>query len=181
MRSPTRFALLGAALAAVAVAALAVQAATGSQASTPTCAASQLKGKELDSNGAAGTILFSVTLQNKGATCWLKGYPSLRIKGTSLWIEGSHGLLPTHVVHGGMSMLNGKPKLVNLKHSGKASVLVSFEDVPVGSETSCPTGKALRLQPPGASGWLTVKVETFACGHGTLHESPVLAGVHSSQ
>jgi hypothetical protein len=174
MRSPTRLALLGAALAAVAIAVLTVQAAAGSRASTPTCAASQLKGKELDSNGAAGTVLFSVTLQNKGSACKLRGYPALRIRG-------AHGLLPTRVVHGGLSMLNGTPRLVKLAHLGKASVLVSFEDVPVGSETSCPAGTALRLRPPGASGWLTVKVGTSACGHGTLHESPVLAGVHSSQ
>ncbi|MGD0272560.1 MAG: DUF4232 domain-containing protein [Gaiellaceae bacterium] len=174
MRSLTRLTLCGVALAAVAAAVLTVQTATGSRASAPTCTASQLKGKELDSNGAAGTILFSVTLQNKGSACKLKGYPGLRIRG-------AHGLLPTHVVHGGMSMLNGAPKLVKLARLDKASVLISFEDVPVGGETSCPAGTAIRLRPPGASDWLTVKVRTSACGHGTLHESPLLAGVHSSQ
>jgi len=166
--------LLGAALAAVAIAAPTVQTAASSRTSLPTCMASQLKGKELDSNGAAGTILFSVTLQNKGSACKLKGYPALRIKG-------AQRLLPTHVVHGGLSILNATPKLVKLTHLGKASVLISFSDVPVGSETSCPAGTALRVRPPGASGWLTVKVATSACGHGTLHESPVLAGVHSSR
>jgi len=166
--------LLGTALTTAVLVAVVVQAAPGTPTSQPICKASQLRGKLLDSNGAAGTILLSVTLQNKGSACKLKGYPTLRIRGT-------HGSLPTHVVHGGMSMLNGAPKLVKLAHLGKASVLVSFEDVPVGNETNCPSGTALSLRPPGASNWLTVKAPTTACGHGTLHESPVLEGVHSSQ
>jgi hypothetical protein len=173
MRSPIRLTVLGAGLVALALTALATQA-VRSRAGAPTCAASQLKGKLLDSRGAAGTILFSVALENKGAACSLKGYPSLRIKG-------AHGLLPTHVVHGGLRVLNSTPKRVKLAHLGRASVLISYSDVPVGSESSCPRGKALRLRPPGAGGWLTVVAKTYACGHGTLHESPLLAGVrHAS-
>jgi hypothetical protein len=172
MRSSIRLTLLGAALAAVAMAALTVQAA-GSPARAPVCSGSQLKAALLDSQGAAGTILFSVTLQNKGATCTLKGYPALGL-------ADDKGLLPTRVVHGGLSVLNSAPKLVTLAHLGKASVLVAFSDVPVGSETSCPTGHAVILRTPGAWEWLTVRVETGACGHGTLRESPVLAGVHHS-
>jgi hypothetical protein len=174
MRKRTTPALLGIALIASAAAVLTVEAAAGSQTSTHACRASQLHGKRLDSNGAAGTILFSVTLRNSGAACTLKGYPSLRIKG-------AHKLLLTHVVHGGLAVLNEKPKLVKIAHNGKASVLISYGDVPVGSETTCPAGKALRLRPPKAKGWLTIKVTTTACGHGTLHTSPVLAGVRSSR
>lgn len=174
MRKHTMLVLLGTVLVASTATVLTVGTANASQTSTPICLASQLHGKLLDSNGAAGTILFSVTLRNSGATCTLKGYPSLRIKGAS-------GLLPTHVIHGGLAVLNQKPKPVTIAHKGKASVLISYEDVPVGSETTCPSGRAIRLRPPGASDWLTVNASTTACGHGTLHESPVLAGVHSSQ
>jgi hypothetical protein len=174
MHPSIRLTLLGAALAAVAVAALTVQAAVGSRSSTLTCSGSQLKATLLDSQGAAGTILFSVTLQNRGASCTLKGYPALGLADYK-------GLLPTRVVHGGLSVLNSAPKLVKLAHLGKASVLIAFSDVPVGNETSCPTGHAVILRTPGAWEWLTVRVETRACGHGTLHESPVLAGVHSSR
>jgi hypothetical protein len=174
MRKRTTLALLGAVLMTSTAAVLTVETAAGSQTSAPVCQASQLHGKRLDSNGAAGTILFSLTLRNSGTACTLKGYPYLRIKG-------AHGLLPTHVVHGGIAVLNEKPKLVRIAHNGKASVLISYGDVPVGSETTCPTGKAIRLRPPGASDWLTVKASTTACGRGTLHESPVLAGVRSSQ
>ena len=170
MQPPTRLSLLGAGLVAVAAVTLAAQTAFGSRAAAPNCTSSQLKGRLLDSQGAAGTILFSVTLKNTGATCSLKGYPALRIKG-------AHGLLRTRVVHGGLAVLGSTPKRVKLKHHGRASVLISYGDVPVGSESSCPHGKALRLRPPGASDWLTVSVSTQACGRGTLHESPVLAGV----
>ena len=165
--------LLGVATVAAALVAVVAQTALSSPASRPVCRTSQLRGKLLDSNGAAGTILFSVTLQNKGSACELKGYPALRIKGT-------HGSLPTHVVHGGMSMLNEAPKLVKLAHLDKASVLISFEDVPARNETTCPSGKAIRIRPPGASGWLIVKAPTTACSHGTLHVSPILAGARSS-
>gem|GEM_PF-929730 len=170
MRSAFHFTLFGAGLLALTVAALVAPTALGSRAVAPTCTASQLKGSLLDSQGAAGTILFSVTLKNSGAACSLKGYPSLRLKG-------AHGLLRTHVDRGGLAVLNSTPRRVKLKHLGRASVLVSYSDVPVGSESSCPHGKALRLRPPGVSDWLTVRVSTYACTRGTLHESPVLAGI----
>ncbi len=144
--------------------------AASSEASAPACRASQLRGKLLDSSGAAGTILFSVTLRNTGAACALKGYTRLRLKRARV-------LLPTRVVHGGLAVLNSTPKLVKLKHLGRASVLVSYGDVPVGNESSCPHGTVLRLRPPGLRGWLAVRVSTYACARGTLHESPVLAGV----
>jgi hypothetical protein len=173
MPTPTRLILLSAAILVAAIATLTV-ATAGSRASASTCSASQLTGKKLDSSGAAGTILISITLRNNGSACELKGYPALRI-------ANALGLLPTRVVHGGLAILNDKPKQVKLAHAGKATILISFGDVPVGGETRCPAGTKLRLGPPGASGWLTIKVETEACGHGTLHESPVLAGVHSSR
>lgn len=148
----------------------AIEATAGSRASTPACRASQLQGKRLDSNGAAGTILISITLKNMGATCSFKGYPALQIRR-------AQGALPTRVVHGGLAVLSSKPKLVTLRHLGRASVLISYSDVPVGNEGACPHGKALRLRPPGDDDWLSVNASTFACGHGTLHVSPVLAGI----
>src|SRR5436305_4098509 len=50
-----------------AVAALAAPASAGG--SAPACRASQLHGKQFDENGAAGTILLSITLTNKGKYC----------------------------------------------------------------------------------------------------------------
>ncbi len=175
MRSKKRLALLAAALLAIAIAtATATMQASGAPTSAPACSAAQLRGKLLDSNGAAGTILFSVTLSNRGAACSLKGYPALGIANAS-------GLLPVRVVRGGLSLLNDAPKLVKLAHLGKASVLIAYGDVPVGSETSCPSASTVLVRPPGAWDWLTVKAPTQACAHGTLRISPVLGGVqHAS-
>lgn len=173
MRSKKRLALLAAALLAIAIVTAATQA-SGARTSAPVCGAAQLRGKLLDSNGAAGTILFSVTLSNRGAACSLRGYPALGIANAS-------GLLPVHVVRGGLSLLNDAPKLVKLAHLGKASVLIAYGDVPVGGETSCPSASTVLVRPPGAWDWLTVKAPTQACAHGTLRVSPVLGGMqHAS-
>lgn len=175
MRSSRRTILSAAALVAVTAVVLTTQSALSARAGTPTCGGSQLSGKFLDSNGAAGTILFSVTLQNRGAACTLKGYPALGVANGS-------GMLPSHTVKGGLPFKTAAPKRVSLAHLARASVLISFEDVPVGNEKNCPFGTALLLRTPGAWQWLTInKVSTDACGGGTLHTSPVLAGVQGSQ
>lgn len=172
MKRPLKHLILaGAMVVTVTVAVPATKSAAVSKKALPRCKTSQLRGKYLDSTGAAGTIVFSVTLKNTGKYCSLRGYPRLRIRG-------AHGPLPTHVIHGGISELSVTPELVKIRHNGKASVLVSYRDVPIGSETSCPTGSALQLKPPKTKSWLQIKVTTEACGHGTLHTSPILSGVH---
>jgi hypothetical protein len=136
------------------------------------CEASQLTGKQRSLGGAAGTILFSIVLQNHGSACTLRGYPGLQI-------VNAERTLPTRVVRGGFSVLNQKPERVDLGHLSKATVYVSYSDVPVGAEKSCPAGTALLVRPPGASGSLTVPADTGACDRETLHESPIIAGVRS--
>jgi hypothetical protein len=138
---------------------------------TPVCKTAQLRARLLDSSGAAGTIMLSVTLRNRGQTCDLRGYSKLRLKGPA-------GFLPTRALHGGLAPLDARPRLVRLAENGKASVLIAYGDVPTGNETSCPKGTSLLLRPPGTSSWLSVRIVTYACNHGTLRESPVLAGVH---
>lgn len=137
-----------------------------------TCKGHRVSGKVGGSSGAAGTITFSIVLTNKGPACTLKGYAGLRLVGKS-------GLLPTTVKHGGINFLQRPVKLVTLGSGKKATILVAYEDVPVGSETSCPAGTAIRVRPPGQKATLRVKVATTACGGGQLWESPVLAGVVS--
>ena len=138
--------------------------------SAPVCRASQLHGKEFDENGAAGTIVLSITLTNNGKYCSMKGYAGLRLaKGTKL--------LPTHVHHGGnYTFLPKKPKLVLLAHGGTASILIVYSDVVTDGETRCPTSNAILVRPPGQTGWVRVAAAASACAHGTLAESPVLLG-----
>jgi len=151
-----------------ATAALTVSASAGG--SAPSCRAQHLRGHLYDSNGAAGTILLSITLTNKGPLCSLKGYTRLQLMATA------RRTLPTHVVHGGLAVLNQKPKTILLARNGVASVLLAYSDVVHNDERSCPTGREILVRVPGDATWIPVLAPTNACAHGTLEESPLLLG-----
>jgi uncharacterized protein DUF4232 len=156
---------------AVLVVALAAAAAvtTSAAGSTPTCRAAQLRGHLLNSSGAAGTIVLSVTLTNRGATCTLKGYTRLQL------MAGARRPLATRVVHGGLAVLSQRPHTVVLRQGATATVLIAYGDVPTGYER-CPTGTEILLRVPADQTWIGVLARTTACNHGTLRESPLLAG-----
>jgi len=159
----------------LALAATAVLASTASASGTPkACQASQLKGKQYGSNGAAGTILVSITFTNTGAACSMKGYARLQL------MAGARRPLPTHVYHSGVPLISGKPKLVVLKHGGVATIVIAFSDVTVGNETKCETASEVLVKTPGENTWIGVVAPISACGHGSLRESPVLAGRHKA-
>lgn len=157
-------------LAVAVVAAVAVT--TSASGSVTACRTSRLRGHLLGSNGAAGTIVLSVTLTNKGPACTLKGYTNLQL------MASARRTLPTHVVHGGVAILNQKPKLVRLAHDGAATVLIAYSDVPTSYQSACPAGTEILVRVPGDQTWLGVPAPTHACGGGTLRESPILAGTH---
>ena len=157
-------------LAAALVAATAVAASASAGGSAPTCRAAHLRGHLYESNGAAGTIVLSITLTNKGSYCSLKGYARLQLTA------GARRTLPTHVVHGGLAILNQKPKTILLAHNGVASILIAYSDVVHDGEKSCPTGRAILVRVPGDQTWIPVVAPTNACAHGTLEESPFLLG-----
>jgi hypothetical protein len=136
----------------------------------PTCKARQLHGKLLDSSGAAGTIVLSVTLTNTGAYCSLDGYAHLRL------MANARTPLPTRVLHGGLAILDQKPKRVLLAHGGAATIWIAYSDVPTGYETRCPTSPEILVAPPGDATWIAVLARTKACNRGTLRESPVMLG-----
>jgi hypothetical protein len=133
------------------------------------CRSAQLRGRVLDSSGAAGAILVSITLRNVGPSCWLRGYAGLRL-------ASAHGPLPTRVVHGGFAVLNQRPNRVVLGHGRFASLLVAYNHLTVGR--ACPRSTRLLVRPPGDFGWVTVAVQADACNHGRLEESPILSGIH---
>lgn len=54
-----------------------VAASSASGAAAAKCRTSQLSAKVGQGSGAAGTIVFSVVLRSRGATCTLKGYAKL--------------------------------------------------------------------------------------------------------
>lgn len=150
--------------------ALAAQAAAAPDRALGTCSGSHLAGRVAGSSGAAGTISLAIRLRNvSNRACTMTGYPRLRIvNGTTR--------LPTHVTHGGLSFLERPVKKVRLAPGGVATILVAYEDVPVGNETRCRSGDALLVRPPGSRSAVRVKAATTACGRGHLWTSPVLAG-----
>jgi hypothetical protein len=155
------------ALAAI-VAGVAASASAG-KLSAAACRAGQLHGRVFDSTGAAGTIVLSVTLTNGGAACTTRGF-------TGLQLVGATKALPTRVLHGGAPALSPRPSLVRIAHGGSATVLVAYNDVPVGNEGRCAAATTLLVRPPGDIHWVNVVVSVRACNHGTLRESPVVAG-----
>ena len=139
-------------------------------ASLATCTGSHLSGRVAASSGAAGTISMAIRLRNvSNRACTLTGYPRIRI------VDGTTRL-PTRVTRDGLAFLQQPVATVRLVPGGVASLLVAYEDVPVGSESSCPSGDALLVRPPGSVSAVRVRAATTACGRGHLWTSPVLAG-----
>jgi hypothetical protein len=168
MRTRTLVAL--AAVAAAVATTVASSASAGDPASP--CRGAHLRGHLYDQNGAAGTLVLSITLTNKGSLCTLKGYTQLQL------MASARRKLPTHVIHDGLSILNlhQKPKTVLLAHNGSASILIAYSDVPHQGETRCPNGTEILARVPGDQTWIPVLAPTSACAHGSLAESPILAG-----
>jgi Protein of unknown function (DUF4232) len=149
---------------------------TTTTATTAMCQSSQLSVSPQQGSGAAGTIEMTVVFTNRGAsTCSLFGYPGMQL------LDASGGNLPTNVVRGGgpifpVAAANQPPKTVLIASGASASFGLSYSDVPVGNETSCPTSANAEITPPGNTSSVTVALAIAPCGGGTVHVSPVYAG-----
>ena len=139
-----------------------------------TCGAAQLAAQELDSGGAAGTIVASITLKNvSSASCALEGYAGLQLQ------DAGGSPLPTNVVHGGLGFLDRTPSRVSLASGGDGTLLIAYHDVPSGTE-ECPTATTLLIRPPGASDSIPLSINLIPCG-GRIFEAPILAGAVHAQ
>lgn len=140
-----------------------------------TCLPNQLTAEAGMSNGAAGTIEMTITMTNTSTvTCTMDGYAGMQL------LSASGASLPTNVVRGGgMGFTNpaaGQPAaLVTLAPNQSAAFSLSYEDVPVGTATSCPTSAKSEITPPNDTGFLIIAFQADACGGGTIHVSPVYA------
>jgi hypothetical protein len=125
--------------------------------------------------GAAGTIIGTITLSEVGSgTCTINGYPSLAR------FSSSGATVATTLVHGLTVNLSGPPSqppaLVTLTPSQQAEFTFQFSDVVTGSETSCAVSSSLTVTPPGAtSPSAPVTLAISACNNGTVEVSPVYA------
>jgi hypothetical protein len=127
------------------------------------------------SQGAAGTITGVITVTNTGtSTCTANGYPVVAL------LSGSGAPLTVTMVNGLSVNLSGPanaaPSLITVAPSSTAQFAYQYSDVPVGSETACPTSEMATATMPGA----TTASPTFAlavgpCGNGTIRVSPVYA------
>ena len=127
------------------------------------------------SEGAAGTITGVITVTNTGpSTCTADGYPKVAL------FSGSGAPLTVTIVNGLSVTLsppaNAAPSSVAVAPSSTAQFSYQYSDVPVGTETSCPSSEIATVTIPGA----TSPSPTFAfaispCNSGTIRVSPVYA------
>ena len=140
-------------------------------AGTTRCTTANLKGAVVGSSGAAGTIETTVALKSTAATpCVLGGYPGLQL------LSAGGANLPTTVVRkGNYSFTAMAPTTVTLAPGQSAVFNIGYSDVPVGSETSCPTSASLEVTPPNAYDDLVIAAALAPCGGGSMTVSPVFA------
>ena len=104
--------------------------------------------------------------------CVLGGYPGLLLQ------TASGSALPTTVVRrGSYSFTAMVPTTVTLTHGESAYFNIGYSDVPVGTETTCPTSASMQVTPPNAPDHLVVTAALAPCGGGTTVVSPVFLSV----
>ena len=117
-----------------------------------------------------------ITVTNTGATaCTVNGYPTVAL------FSGSGAPLTVTMVNGltvsVSSAANAPPSSVSVGPSSTAQFAYQFSDVPVGSETSCPTSESASVTMPGSTtASPTFQLAIGPCGNGTIKVSPVYAG-----
>jgi Protein of unknown function (DUF4232) len=126
--------------------------------------------------GAAGTITGLITVTNAGTSpCTVDGYPAIAL------FSGSGAPLSVTLVNGLSVSIstaaNAPPSSFSVAPSSTAQFAYQFSDVPVGSETSCPTSEAATVTMPGATtASPKFQLAIGPCGNGTIRVSPVYAG-----
>jgi Protein of unknown function (DUF4232) len=126
--------------------------------------------------GAAGTITGVVTVTNAGTSaCTVNGYPTVALfsgSGAPLTVTMVDGLSVTV-----STAANAPPSSFSVAPSSTAQFAYQFSDVPVGSETSCPTSESASITMPGATtASPNFQLAIGPCGNGTVRVSPVYAG-----
>jgi hypothetical protein len=140
---------------------------TTSTAST-TSACTHITASPGQGQGAAGTITGLVTVTNAGtAACTVNGYPTVAL------FSGSGAPLPVTMVNGLTVTVSSAANAP----SATAQFAYQYSDVPVGSETSCPTSESASVSMPGSStASPTFQLAIGPCGSGTIKVSPVYTG-----
>lgn len=135
------------------------------------CTGGQLNGAVATSTGATGTIEVDVDVTNTGAACVLDGYPNVQLLGAS----GQR--LTTTVLDGAttftLPQADDPPARGVLAAGGTAKLAIQFSDIPVGTQTTCPTSTDVDVYPPGSTTPFLLSARLDPCDQGTLHVSPM--------
>jgi hypothetical protein len=148
---------------------------TTTTSTTGISACAQVTATPGQTQGAAGTIVGTITVAEVGTgTCTMMGYPTLARFGAG------GAAVPITLVHGITVNLPGPatqpPTLVTLTATQQAEFTFQYNDVITGTETSCATSTTLSVTTPGASGASAPIPLTMApCNNGTVEVSPVYA------
>jgi len=142
---------------------------------TGIAACAQVSATPGQAQGAAGTIVGTITLAEVGTgTCTIDGFPSLTR------FNASGATVVTTLVHGLTINLSGPasqpPAVITLTPTQQAEFTYQFSDVVTGSETTCAVSSSLSVTTPGATtASAPVTVSMSACDNGTVNVSPVYA------
>jgi hypothetical protein len=151
-------------------------AATTTSTSATTTGCNHITASPGQGQGAAGTITGTITVTNAGtAACTVNGYPTMALfsgSGAPLTVTMMNGLSVSI-----SSAANGPPSSLSLAPSSTAQFVYQFSDVPVGSETSCPTSESANVTMPGATtASPSFQLAIGPCGNGVIKVSPVYSG-----
>lgn len=139
------------------------------------CQPGQLRMTAAMLSGGAGTIEMQVTMVNtSAATCTMEGYAGMQL------LSASGAAITTTVIRGGgpefpAAAANAPPAPVSLAPQQMGAFDFSYSDVPVGSETSCPTSAQSEVTPPNDTSYAVIPLQVAPCAGGTIHVSPVYA------
>jgi hypothetical protein len=119
-----------------------------------------LKDVDAGAGNRVGTFRFASTL---AVDCTFFGYPGAQL------LDDAGDPLPTTVVRGGGYFTGDPPPaVVRVPARGAAIFRIHWEQVPVGSETTCSMATLLAVTPPDEYVFLTVPIQLMACGGGHL-------------
>jgi hypothetical protein len=154
----------------------AVSTTTSTSTSSISTACTHITASPGQGQGAAGTITGVITVTNTGsASCTANGYPMLALlsgSGAPLTVTMVNGLSVTV-----SSAANAPPTSLMVAPSSSAQFAYQYSDVPVGSETSCPTSESATVTMPGSTTASSAfQLAIGPCNNGTVRVSPVYAG-----
>jgi hypothetical protein len=132
--------------------------------------------------GAAGTIVGTVTLTNPGpGSCVIFGYPTLyrySASGSTVPVDETHGIT---VNVGGSA--NQPASTVTLTTGEEAEFTYQYSDVPTnnGNESTCPTSTMMSVGTPGVADTSSQFPLTMSpCSEGQIYVSPIYAASSSN-